>query len=156
MRMSEDEFQTETLINALRKTKKLRDKLTVIQDGMTQTGGAYANSDSDDSESDGRGDDGPLEDPSINEDDMLMELIGEMSTSASSPSANKATNLKASARTKKWGKKGRKVRNKDPYGCHSTPDDMLADDGGPVGLSVKSGKKNAHKGYTRGGIRAVS
>jgi len=151
--MTEREFQKETLINALRKTKKLRDKLTVPQDSVAHRGGgADVDSDSDGSEFD----DGSVEDTAIDEDEMLLELMGGMSATPSSAGLNKADNSKTSGRTKKWGKKGRKGRNKDPYGCHSTPDDMLADDGVPKGLSVKSGnKKNRKSGYTRGGIRAV-
>ena len=146
--LTEREFQKETLVNALRKTKKLRDKLTVSQDYVAHTGvGADVDSDGDDSE---------LEDPAIDEDEMLLELMGGMSATPSSTGLNKGDSSKTSGRTKKWGKKGRKARNKDPYGCHSTPDDMLADGGVPVGLSVKSGnKKNRKSGYTRGGIRAV-
>jgi hypothetical protein len=57
---------------------------------------------------------------------------------------------KNSKRQKKWGKKGRKGRNRDPYGCHSTPDEELGgDNSGTVGVSVKGGKKFNRKNYTR-------
>lgn len=46
--------------------------------------------------------------------------------------------------TKKWGKKGRKFRDDDPYGCHSDPDPLLAAAGG----AVASGKYGGG-GYTR-------
>lgn len=35
------------------------------------------------------------------------------------------SNCHAHKSIKKWGKKGRKLRNKDPYGCHSDPDTVL-------------------------------
>lgn len=147
-------FQRETLLNALQKTRKLRDKLSLPQTQADRN--EAVDSDVDD---DGDDDSDTIEEPNIDEDDMLLELMGEMSTttSAASFSSGKKTNNPPPTRTKKWGKKGRKIRNKDPYGCHSTPDDMLGDDdmAAPKGLSVKGGKKKSHKGYTRGGIRAV-
>jgi hypothetical protein len=49
---------------------------------------------------------------------------------------------------KKWGKKGRKDRNKDPYGCHSNPDVMPDQAGASSGVIVNAGKYG-RKGYTR-------
>jgi hypothetical protein len=75
-----------------------------------------------------------------------------MSTSAASGKNNGDGKINGqSKRQKKWGKKGRKGRNKDPYGCHSTPDQSLG--GGnerTMGVSVKGGKKHQRKNYTRG------
>ena len=54
---------------------------------------------------------------------------------------------KSHKRIKKHGKKGRKLRNKDPYGCHSAPNDMLhnaAKEGS--GVIINAGK------YTRNGF----
>ena len=50
--------------------------------------------------------------------------------------------------TKKWGKKGRKLRNKDPYGCHSDPDAMLCAAQGGSGVIVNAGKYSS-AGFTR-------
>ena len=80
----------------------------------------------------------------LDEDDMLFELMGGSPVSSSRQATAKQLNTK-----KKWGKKGRKLRNKDPYGCHSSPDEMLGGGASPIGLSVQSGKKNKRKGYTR-------
>lgn len=49
----------------------------------------------------------------------------------------------------KWGKKGRKLRNKDPYGCHSDPDTVLnAASNGGSGVIINAGKYSS-SGYTR-------
>jgi len=42
----------------------------------------------------------------------------------SHPINNVPTNKNQHKTQKKWGKKGRKLRNKDPYGCHYDVDDM--------------------------------
>jgi len=56
---------------------------------------------------------------------------------------------KAHKKIKQWGKKGRKLRNKDPYGCHSQPNDMLhsaAKVGS--GVIINAGKYTSN-GFTR-------
>lgn len=129
-------FQRETLSLSLQKTKKLREMLL-------ENGGTLPNSKDEEKEED-------IEDIDIEEDDMLLELLGGMSTTASGKNDNGANAGGQSRRQKKWGKKGRKGRNKDPYGCYSTPDETL---GGPneknVGVMVKGGKKHQRKNYTR-------
>jgi hypothetical protein len=49
---------------------------------------------------------------------------------------------------KKWGKKGRKDRNKDPYGCHTDADDLMNTSSRISGVIVNAGKYGK-KGYTR-------
>jgi large subunit GTPase 1 len=55
----------------------------------------------------------------------------------------------------KWGKKNRKNRNPDPYGCHNTPDDTLVSSSYMTGISsttgliVQGGKRYTTGGYTR-------
>jgi large subunit GTPase 1 len=61
---------------------------------------------------------------------------------------NQASGVAQQKSKRKWGKKNRKNRNSDPYGCHTTPDEML-ESTAPYGLSVNSGKKHGKKGYTR-------
>jgi large subunit GTPase 1 len=122
------EFQKETLMTAIQNTEKLREKL-VNNTPVEKTSNRPVVSDGSDNEDD------------VDEGDMLLEMMEE-----SMPSSKQNTNP---TRTKKWGKKGRKLRNKDPYGCHTTPDDTLADDGAMLmGVSVNSGKYGS-KGYTR-------
>lgn len=155
--VDEETFQRETLLIALQKTKKLRDKLS----GQTTTGEPNARPDNRSGNSTVGG---AVDDPSCDEndeprgvedDDLLLELMGDISTSGPTDASKDA----AATRTKKWGKKGRKLRNKDPYGCHSTPDEMLSNDGTPVGVSVNAGKHGL-KGYTRpagyGSVRAAN
>ena len=126
----DQKFQNETLITSIRNTKKLRDKLA---HNAVKTSEKPEYSEGDESE------------PALlDEDDMLFELMGGSPVSSSRQATAKQLNTK-----KKWGKKGRKLRNKDPYGCHSSPDEMLGGGASPIGLSVQSGKKNKRKGYTR-------
>jgi large subunit GTPase 1 len=138
-------FQRETLIRALYNTKKLREKLLKKSQVSKEIENAAE----------------PVEDGEENEvnledDDMLLELMGGTSLGQVDPSANAEP-----TRKKKWGKKGRKLRNKDPYGCHSTPDGVLSDSTStklPVGVSVSAGKYG-RQGYTRptgfGGARSA-
>ena len=131
--MDVNSFQKETLTTMLRHTKKLREKLSH---------NLLVSPDSDDAESPAADENElPLED-----DEMLTELLD--STTLTPP---KSENSSTPARKKRWGKKGRKLRNKDPYGCHAMPDEMLADAGAskfPSGVSVNAGKYS-RDGYTR-------
>ncbi|KAL7554636.1 hypothetical protein ACHAWF_018138 [Thalassiosira exigua] len=54
---------------------------------------------------------------------------------------------KAHKTIKQWGKKGRKLRNKDPYGCHSDPDSVLQTSDFGSGAIVNAGKYGGS--YTR-------
>ena len=54
-----------------------------------------------------------------------------------------------SMRRQKWGKKGRKQRDKDPYGCHDDGiNKVLADGAGIVGVGVSAGRRG-RKAYVR-------
>lgn len=129
-------FQKETLLLSLQKTKKLREKFLEASDMKA-------------SENDDDSQDFKAGDLDIEDDDMLLELLG--GTSADADKKNDGqTNAGVSRRQKKWGKKGRKGRNKDPYGCHSTPDQMLGGaNEGSTGVLVKGGKKHQRKNFTR-------
>lgn len=78
----------------------------------------------------------------LDDDDLLDLLEGPPGTE---------TNDSKQKSKRKWGKKNRKNRNNDPYGCHSTPDeDVLEGVAGPsYGVVVNSGKKHGKKNYTR-------
>jgi len=141
----EEVFQRETLIMSLQKTKKLRDKL--VHSGGTHISDVN-NNNSVDVDDDNQG--SLSKEQEIEDIDMLLEILGGSLTSASNTESSDIRICGQSKRQKKWGKKGRKGRNKDPYGCHSTPDEELGGDGiGTVGVSVKGGKKYNHKSYTR-------
>ncbi|KAG7346964.1 HSR1-like GTP-binding protein [Nitzschia inconspicua] len=99
------------------------------------------------------------EEETFGDDDLMMEMMMGASAATGTDSTGKA---QKPARKKKWGRKGRKVRNKDPYGMFLTPDDMLGkgatSEAPPVGVTVKGGK-HGRKGYTRqtgyGSVRAI-
>eukprot|EP00339_Tiarina_fusa_P017615 CAMPEP_0117010858 /NCGR_PEP_ID=MMETSP0472-20121206/9462_1 /TAXON_ID=693140 ORGANISM="Tiarina fusus, Strain LIS" /NCGR_SAMPLE_ID=MMETSP0472 /ASSEMBLY_ACC=CAM_ASM_000603 /LENGTH=686 /DNA_ID=CAMNT_0004713495 /DNA_START=101 /DNA_END=2161 /DNA_ORIENTATION=+ len=133
----DEPFQKETLTTALRNTKKLRDTLQESDptDGPEQ--------DAEDPASEGDEDD-DVDDAGFDEDDVMFELMG--LDPAASSQQEKTT--RPHQRKKRWGKKGRKLRNSDPYGCHSSPDDLLASSSAPVGVTVKGGKYGK-KGYVR-------
>jgi large subunit GTPase 1 len=128
-------FQRETLIRALYNTKKLREKLlkkSQLPKEIENTAEAVEV--------------GEENDVNVEDDDMLLELMGGTSLGQVDPSA-----ITEPTRKKKWGKKNRKLRDKDPYGCHSTPDGVLSDSTStklPVGVSVSAGKYG-RQGYTR-------
>jgi large subunit GTPase 1 len=122
-------FQEETVLTAIQRTQKLREK---FEKNKTSSQAVVSSEDSDNDHA-----------AAFDEEEMLLEMMmGEIGTTQ-----NKK-NDKA-IRSKSWGKKGRKLRNKDPYGCHSTPDESLGNIGAsPMGVSVKAGKYGK-KGYTR-------
>merc|ERR1711971_1349674 len=87
----------------------------------------------------------------MGEDDMLLDFLDDNGPSEKKQGGNRPNKHK---KIKKWGKKGRKLRNPDPYGCHTSPDDDTTmysyDTPSGSGLMVKAGKK--HSGgndYTR-------
>lgn len=126
-------FQRETILLALSRTKKLREKFeTVIEEEQHRMD---HNSDNDSSNGDESEDDL----------DLLDFMEGKGATSEKANGGKRGNKHKS---IQKHGKKGRKLRNKDPYGCHSTPDDTL--DGSVVssGAMVKAGKYSRN-GYTR-------
>ena len=149
-------FFQETVATALHNTKKLRDKLLQQQqqNNNPKTGNDHdniSNCDSDD-----KGDDVSA---SNNDDNMvdedLLELIGESAPSGAGNSSllegkahrNSSQSKKGKTPNQKWGKKDRKNRNKDPYGCQATPDASLFDASGG-GVVVNAGKYS-RGGYTR-------
>lgn len=138
-RFDDTVYQKETLTTAIRNTKKLREKL--LDNNATVPSLNDEESTGEEVEQDGGGDEVGIED-----DDMLLELLGEMETGPNADASGGSRVNNKAGRQKKWGKKGRKLRNKDPYGCHSTPDDsLIGGEGGPLGVTVKSGKKHPLK-----------
>jgi large subunit GTPase 1 len=137
------DFQRETVTTALMNTKKLREKL--LKQQVAENPHLL-------DEANGRESKVKEADDLENLiDDDLLELVG------GSISELKITAAKTDAEKKhmtrhKWGKKDRKNRNKDPYGCHSTPDEQFRGtmNGGSsgVGIGVKAGKYGTG-GYTR-------
>jgi len=80
--------------------------------------------------------------PGVLDDEDLLDLL------EGTPGADAVDAQHKSKR--KWGKKNRKNRNSDPYGCHSTPDESLVEAAGPsYGVVINAGKKHGKKSYTR-------
>ena len=139
-------FERETLHTALQNARKLRDKLLQQQQkAAAEKESAEAN------EIDGV-------------DDDLLELLG---GDGGQPKNRSGNSSKPGTSKKKWGKKGRKNRNKDPYGCHSTPDEeiltsssssssSLTASGGVVVNAGKYGRKGYTRPTTYAGARSAS
>lgn len=122
----DEEYQRETLVTAIRNTnntKKLHKLEQSLEVAAKAEGGLYDDDGSDDFDS------------------LLFDL----------DDSNKGDKRgKAHKSIKKWGKKGRKLRNKDPYGCHSDPDSVLQSTSSTMGSNgaiVNAGKYSS--GYTR-------
>jgi hypothetical protein len=72
-------------------------------------------------------------------DDDLLDLV-------SNANSNKPKREHKSKQ--KWGKKGRKLRDKDPYGCELNPDRIFSTVERKNGVVVRAGK-HTRTGYTR-------
>ena len=126
----EAQFHRETLATTFRREKKLRDKLGVVE---TAEGDFLTND----------------KDALVEEEDYL-----DMMDMVEAPNGGKRG--KNHKTMQKWGKKGRKQRNKDPYGCHSEPDEetMAQTNGAGPGLVVNA--KYGSKSYTRINYRGAN
>jgi len=142
---SNADYQRETLVTALRNTKKLQDKLGLEAELLVEEKKVSPSDDED-----GVMDD--FDELDIEDDLDLLDMVAGLASEDVVPQAPGGKRGKAHKSMKKHGKKGRKDRNKDPYGCHTDADpDILASSGG--GLIVNSGAFGAHTGYTRGGVK---
>ena len=134
-------FQHETILTALKNTKKLREKFNPLleqseHDMVAQLEGSGNESDESD-------------DYKEVEDDLveILDLVdGQAAISGEQPHGGKRGKKHKSM--KKWGRKGRKDRNKDPYGCHTDSDDLINSSSRISGVTVNAGKYGM-KGYTR-------
>jgi len=89
----------------------------------------------------------------LDDDDLLDEFDDIL---GGSEEKNGDKRGKAHKKIKKHGKKGRKLRNKDPYGCHTDPDSVLQTSTSS-GAVVSAGKYSS-SGFTRasyGGAKAA-
>ena len=131
----EVKFHRETLSTVIRTEKKLQDKFKLkISDGKDE--GNQNNN--------GEGS------PEIDDDLDIFDIIGGVDDSdgQAAMKGNGGNRGKKHKSMHKWGKKGRKNRNKDPYGCHTEPDDKLLGGKREAGLIVSAGKYGS-KNYTR-------
>ena len=125
----EVKFHRETLATIFRTQTKLREKMGVVE---TAEGDFLAK----DKTGEGREIDALDEDIEILE---MMEGMMEEPVAGNRGKSHKKIN--------KWGKKGRKQRNKDPYGCHGDPDEELLSKTNGAGVVVAG--KYGSKSYTR-------
>lgn len=128
-------FQRETIGTVLNRTQKLQEKL----EDVLQKQKPEKDQDADNSNT-------PDVLDGIEDDLDILEAMEGFGVSEVTPNGGKRG--KSHKSMHKWGKKGRKNRNKDPYGCHSNPDAMLDGTEGASGAVVMGGKYSK-KGYTR-------
>ena len=117
--LADEEYHRETLKTAISNTKNAK-KLHNLQQSFVDVAKAEQVLDDDDA-----GDD----------DDSIL---GDLDFEEKSSKGDKRG--KAHKSIKKWGKKGRKLRNKDPYGCHADPDSVLHSATTSAGVVVNAGK----------------
>jgi large subunit GTPase 1 len=132
-------FQRETILTALNNTKKLREKFSPLLE-QSEQGKATQHEGPVDDESD---DCGEFDDDLVD----ILDLV-DSQAAAGGEQANGGRRGKAHKSIKKHGRKGRKDRNKDPYGCHTDPDNIVNTSSTSVGLVVNAGKYGK-RGYTR-------
>jgi large subunit GTPase 1 len=111
-----DTFLKDTTETALRQTQRTRERLLKQQQKVEALNAAT---------------NGPVASSSVNrktkaadamDDEFLQQMIGPTLDATGEGKSKHHFKKKAGSR---WGKKDRKNRNKDPYGCHSTPDNSL-------------------------------
>jgi len=136
----EQVFYQETLATSFLRQKKLQEKLGVkmlTETKIPNTTENISNTPVD-----------PSNDLSV-EEEFDLDLLDMIESDTKPAGGNRAKNHKT---MQKHGKKGRKFRNKDPYGCHSDPDASLLASGALSGVSVNAGKYSTSN-YTRMNLR---
>ena len=141
-------YHLETVRHAVQTHEKLRRRIESVQQHHQDNRKTSQNEEDDDSFD---GDDAEdTEDAGLNREEAfdmdLLDIIGESNEVA--PTNEGGRRGKAHKTRKKHGKKGRKLRDKDPYGCHKDVDEMLTGNKAPAGITVLAGKYG-RKGYTR-------
>lgn len=124
-------YHRETLRTAIRNTKKLEQMQQMVQNEQRNKEGV--------------GETGEDVDLDLDDFDSFLELEDQRDDGGN----NGDKRGKSHQTIKKWGKKGRKLRNKDPYGCHTDPNDSaLESTSKGSGVIVNAGKYSS-SGYTR-------
>lgn len=150
-------WNAETRRTAIAQTKRLRDKAEALLGSDPATKNTIDESEKKSNDRSAVSTRMADEDDGVDMD--LLALIGASAASsgdiisATGEKSHKKSNKKAGVTPKsKWGKKDRKNRNKDPYGCHSTPDGALYEEAvaaaASSGIVVNAGKYS-QAGYTR-------
>lgn len=134
----EAKFHKETLVTTFRRQVKIRQKMGIVEN----TDGNFVVEEKTLAKDEGR------EVDSLGQELEMLDILDMGET------PNGGNRGKAHKSIQKWGKKGRKHRNKDPYGCHSEPDEAILSKGGGSGLIVNAGKYG-HNSYTRMNYRGA-
>lgn len=130
-------FQRETILTAMNKTKKLRDKLIPLLEQEKAVPPVQ-----------GDGEDEQDKTETIEDDLDILEFVEGQSTSQGVDPQNGGKRGMKHKNMKQRGRKGRQDRNKDPYGCHADADDLLKTTYITAGVVVNAGKYGKG-GYTR-------
>mmetsp|Transcript_6170 Transcript_6170/g.9347 ORF Transcript_6170/g.9347 Transcript_6170/m.9347 type:complete len:790 (-) Transcript_6170:30-2399(-) len=153
----EDDFYKQTILTALLKEEKLRHRLgvntsTILRSSEVQGDNEITEMKDDRTDQNtAKTTDADDHTDGVDFDLDIFDMIGGNeggSSNASQGNVNGGKRGKKHKSMQKWGKKGRKNRNKDPYGCHTEPDDELLGERGGEGLIVNAGKYGK-KNYTR-------
>jgi large subunit GTPase 1 len=134
----EAKFHKETLVTTFRRQVKLRQKMGIVEN----TDGNFVMKEKALAK---------IEEREVDSLGQELEMLDILDMSEQPNGGNRG---KAHKSIQKWGKKGRKHRNKDPYGCHSEPDETILSKGSGSGLIVNAGKYG-HNSYTRMNYRGA-
>merc|ERR1712072_845158 len=83
--------------------------------------------------------------PTSLEHDQLLDPVAFLESLDASSAPTTGKRGKAHKSRHKWGKKDRKNRDSDPYGCHTDPTD-LSTKSQQSGVNVSGGKRGARQG----------
>ncbi len=124
--LTDEEYQRETIETAIRNTKNAK-KLQSLQQSFVDAAKTEPVFDDDD----------------VDDDSILGDLDYEEKSSKGDKRGKSHKSIK------KWGKKGRKLRNKDPYGCHPDIEGSILHSSTTIaGVIVNAGKYSTAN-YTR-------
>lgn len=138
------EFLKETLMTAISKVQKLREKLGVHlkEDGKF-------NEEDNAEDSDGECVEKEFDELGLVDDLDILDAVEGFAIDGEQEEVNGGNRGKKHKSMQKWGKKGRKLRNKDPYGCHSQPDTEFKNSGAESIGVYAAGHDGGGDGYTR-------
>lgn len=128
MEVYEEEYGRETLKTAMLNTSNAR-KLRKLEESLEAAAAAAEKAEL------------------VDKDGEFDDFDGILGDGGDGPNGNGDKRGKSHKSIKKWGKKGRKLRNSDPYGCHSEPESVLQSSSAGAGVVVNAGKYSGS--YTR-------
>jgi len=148
-------FRRESLVTSLERVGRLRERLPEIAAAAERAHMEELDRIGEEEEEEDFDDLGLYDGPGEDDIDILEAAGGflkeegdedELAAAAAAKAGNRKG--KAHGSIKKWGKKGKKLRNPDPYGCHADEDDLIDGTVAGGGILVNAGKYSG-AGYTR-------